>query len=163
MEEKRYEPIALISDEDKEALKRMTAYYMPDAPSASGMKPNDIRGLFWKAFLHGDKSMVGFFNRAIADFNAALAALYEIYGDTLSAESFAKNAEDAAKVASDAAQAAKDAKGYAERAAEEAESAEENARSYKNEAERLLREELNKQAIVNAVLAALPAAEGRSF
>lgn len=131
MEEKTYVPISPISDEDKEALKRLTAFYMPDVPLAHGMKPTEIKAMFWQAFLHGDTSMVGFFNRAIGEFNVALATLYETYGDTISAKEYAKSASDAATVA-------QTAKRDAERAASSAKSAESAALSYKNESAKLV-------------------------
>lgn len=106
--ETKYTPINTISEEEREALKRLTAYYLPDVPTGHNLKPADIKAMFWKAFVEGDASVVGLLNRVVKDFNKSFDDFYETFREELE-EITAGALEAAQNAADDAAGAATEA------------------------------------------------------
>lgn len=76
-EEMKITPVSEISDEDVEALRRLTAYYLPLSPTGHGLKPGDIKALLWKAFVYGEHSVIGLLKRLADEINAALREISE--------------------------------------------------------------------------------------
>lgn len=81
MNNKPYKEIAKISPEERETIRRKTAYSLPDDPSARGMRPDQVRKRFWEA-IAGDKSSIfAEIDRLAAETNTALDALWMLlYG-----------------------------------------------------------------------------------
>lgn len=81
MNNKPYKEIAKISPEERETIRRKTAYSLPDEPSARGMRPDQVRKRFWEA-IAGDKSSIfAEIDRLAAETNTALDALWMLlYG-----------------------------------------------------------------------------------
>ena len=71
-EEMKITSVSEISDEDVEALRRLTAYYLPQSPTGHGLKPGDIKALLWKAFVYGDHSVIGLLRRICEETNKAI-------------------------------------------------------------------------------------------
>lgn len=62
-----------FDEEAKLALKRLSAYALPDEPARHGMKAAAVKPAFWKPFTEGDCSVVGLLNRLIAALNELFA------------------------------------------------------------------------------------------
>jgi hypothetical protein len=89
MSNKPYKEIDAISPENVEAIRRKTAHSMPDAPSAAGMKPDQIRRLFWEA-IAGDKlSLMAELQRVIREANGALGDIAHFMDGTGEGQSIA--------------------------------------------------------------------------
>lgn len=72
---KPYKEIAPISPENREAIRRKTAYSLPDEPSARGMPPDQIRKHFWSALTGDRQSLFVEIDRVAKETNAAIDAL----------------------------------------------------------------------------------------
>lgn len=72
---KPYKEIAPISPENREAIRRKTAYSLPDEPSARGMPPDQIRKHFWSALTGDRQSLFVEIDRVAKETNAAFDAL----------------------------------------------------------------------------------------
>lgn len=72
---KPYKEIAPISPENREAIRRKTAYSLPDEPSARGMPPDQIRKRFWSALAGDRQSLFVEIDRVAKETNAAFDAL----------------------------------------------------------------------------------------
>ncbi len=72
---KPYKEIAPISTENREAIRRKTAYSLPDEPSARGMPPDQIRKHFWSALAGDRQSLFVEIDRVAKETNAAFDAL----------------------------------------------------------------------------------------
>jgi hypothetical protein len=75
MMSKPYKEIAPISPENREAIRRKTAYSLPDEPSARGMPPDQIRKYFWSALTGDRQSLFVEIDRVAKETNAAFDAL----------------------------------------------------------------------------------------
>lgn len=75
MMSKPYKEIAPISQQDREAIRRKTAYSLPDEPSARGMPPDQIRKHFWSALTGDRQSLFVEIDRVAKETNAAIDAL----------------------------------------------------------------------------------------
>ena len=73
---KVFDDVKPISGESKDAIKRKTAYAMPDNPSAAGMTPDQIRRHFWSAIAGERASAMAEIDRVAGETNAALDALW---------------------------------------------------------------------------------------
>lgn len=89
MDNKIYKEVAPTSGEVLAAILRKTAHSMPDAPSAAGMKPDQIRRLFWEA-IAGDKlSLMAELQRVIGEVNGALGDIVHFMDGTGEGQSIA--------------------------------------------------------------------------
>ena len=64
-----------ISTETISAIKKRSAYALPDNPSASGMKPGEIKKAFWAPIISEFGSIYTELARVIKEINAAFASL----------------------------------------------------------------------------------------
>ncbi len=55
-----------------EAIRRQSAYNLPDRPSERGMKPADIKAAFWKPFINTTDSLLAEVSRIIEEANAVI-------------------------------------------------------------------------------------------
>lgn len=69
--------IPKISENERNALKLMSAHSLPDSPAAYGMKAGAVKPRFWKPLVEGDRSLVGLINALIDRMNTALADVKE--------------------------------------------------------------------------------------
>lgn len=74
--DKVYKEVALVSEEERAAITRKTAYSLPDEPSARGMTPDQIRKRFWEAVVGDRHSLLAEIDRVAKEVNAALDALF---------------------------------------------------------------------------------------
>lgn len=65
--------IPFISDDERNAIKNMSVYALPDSPAAYGMKAGAVKPNFWKPLVCGDGSLVGLINTMIGILNGILA------------------------------------------------------------------------------------------
>ena len=69
--------IAKISEQTRQSIQRKSAYILPDNPSASGWKPNDIRKALYSGMTDSSVSLIGEINRVIDEGNAALDTIVQ--------------------------------------------------------------------------------------
>jgi hypothetical protein len=81
MMERIYEPVQNIQDNARESIVRKTAYSLPDNPSASGMRPDQIRKHFWSAIIGESPSILSEHARIIAEVNLALSKFWALLSD----------------------------------------------------------------------------------
>ena len=65
--------IGKVSQETKDAIKRKSAYSLPNRPSEAGMKPDDIRKAFWQPVVDSSLSAIGEIDRVAEEVNEQLA------------------------------------------------------------------------------------------
>lgn len=73
--DKAYKEVAPVSEEERAAITRKTAYSLPDEPSARGMTPDQIRKRFWEAMVGDRHSLLAEINRVAKETNAALGSI----------------------------------------------------------------------------------------
>lgn len=73
--------ISKISAETKDAIKRKSAYSLPDRPSDQGMKPDEIKRAFWQPIVDVTYSALGEIDRVIDEVNEIFNA-YEAHYET---------------------------------------------------------------------------------
>lgn len=78
--DKAYKEVAPVSEEERAAITRKTAYSLPDEPSARGMTPDQIRKRFWEAMVGDRHSLLAEIDRVAKEVNAALDALVLLIG-----------------------------------------------------------------------------------
>ena len=61
--------IKKVSNATKEALKRKSAYALPNRPSEQGMKPEDIKKAFWQPIVDANNSLVTELDRVVDETN----------------------------------------------------------------------------------------------
>lgn len=66
-------PIAFVSEEAKDAIKRKSAYSLPNNPSERGYTASQIRDALYKAIIDEDNSALSELNRVIKDVNEAFS------------------------------------------------------------------------------------------
>lgn len=69
--------IGEITEETIDAIKKRSAFALPDNPSASGMKPSEIKKAFWAPIISNFGSICTELARVIEEANASLDALDE--------------------------------------------------------------------------------------
>lgn len=73
--DKVYKEVAPVSEEEREAITRKTAYSLPDEPSARGMTPDQIRKRFWEAVVGDRHSLLAEIDRVAKETNEALESI----------------------------------------------------------------------------------------
>lgn len=76
MNDKIFGDVGQITPEVREAIRRRTAYSLPDNPSARGIPPDQIRKHFWSAIAGERQSVLHEIDRVARETNAALDALW---------------------------------------------------------------------------------------
>ena len=66
-----------VSASTKEAIKRKSAYSLPDRPSEQGMKSEDIKKAFWQPVVDVNQSVISEIDRVVDEVNLAFAGLNE--------------------------------------------------------------------------------------
>jgi poly-gamma-glutamate capsule biosynthesis protein CapA/YwtB (metallophosphatase superfamily) len=84
MNDKIFGDVGQITPEVREAIRRRTAYSLPDNPSARGIPPDQIRKHFWSAIAGERQSVLHEIDRVARETNAALDALKKTGFDLLS-------------------------------------------------------------------------------
>ena len=65
-----------ISDDMLAEIKKRSAHNLPDNPSASGMKPNEIKKMFWAAIISEFGSIYTEVNRIVKEINSVIEGIY---------------------------------------------------------------------------------------
>lgn len=86
--------IPFISDDERNAIKNMSVYALPDSPAAYGMKAGAVKPNFWKPLVCGDGSLVGLINTMISILNGILADVKNKQADTVSDVAFDETKRD---------------------------------------------------------------------
>lgn len=71
--------IQKISVEMQEAIKRKSAYALPDRPSDQGVKADEIKKALWSPVVDSANSVISEINRIVEEINIALDAVPEAY------------------------------------------------------------------------------------
>jgi hypothetical protein len=66
-----------ISEDQKNAIKNMGVFALPDSPAAYGMKVGAVKPKFWQPLVDGDHSLVGLINALIETLNTILGDVKE--------------------------------------------------------------------------------------
>lgn len=66
-----------ISEDQKNAIKNMGVFALPDSPAAYGMKAGAVKPKFWQPLVDGDHSLVGLINALIETLNTILGDVKE--------------------------------------------------------------------------------------
>ena len=62
-----------ISSTKREEIKRISAFSLPDNPTASGFKPNDIKKTLYEPIVNENTSVIAEINRIVGELNSLLA------------------------------------------------------------------------------------------
>lgn len=73
-----FQKIQTISDDTRHAIKRATAWSLPNNPSERGMKPNEIRRAFYQSIWEGTESLIGLQNKTIGEVNEILSEIVKV-------------------------------------------------------------------------------------
>lgn len=68
-----------ISSATKDAIKRKSAYALPDRPSDQGMKPEDIKRAFWQPIVDVTFSAISEIDRVIDELNTIMTGNYDAH------------------------------------------------------------------------------------
>lgn len=71
--------ISKVSSATKDAIKRKSAYALPDRPSDQGMKPEDIKRAFWQPIVDVTFSAISEIDRVIDELNAIMTGNYDAH------------------------------------------------------------------------------------
>ena len=66
-----------ISEDQKNAIKNMGVFALPDSPAAYGMKAGAVKPKFWQPLVDGEHSLVGLINALIETLNTILGDVKE--------------------------------------------------------------------------------------
>ena len=67
--------IKQVSNETENAMLRKSAYGLPNRPSESGMRPDDIKKAFYKSLIDGENSLLSELKRIVDEANAILGQI----------------------------------------------------------------------------------------
>lgn len=90
---------SLISEGERAALKRQTAFSLPNSPAARGMRADAVKPAFWRGLVDEGISMVTFFNRLVEEVNGDFGKLKDVLIEILS--SVSKDAKESTLVMRD--------------------------------------------------------------
>ena len=68
-----------VSSATKDAIKRKSAYALPDRPSDQGMKPEDIKRAFWRPIVDVTFSAIAEIDRVIDELNTIMTGNYDAH------------------------------------------------------------------------------------
>lgn len=71
--------ISKVSSATKDAIKRKSAYALPDRPSDQGMKPEDIKRAFWQPIVDVTFSAISEIDRVIDELNTIMTGNYDAH------------------------------------------------------------------------------------
>lgn len=70
--------IEQVSTNTEQAIKRKTAYALPDRPSESGMRPDEIKKAFYSAMTDKDDSLMAEIKRIVNESNNVTEDIYKL-------------------------------------------------------------------------------------
>lgn len=70
--------IEQVSTNTEQAIKRKTAYALPDRPSESGMRPDEIKKAFYSAMTDRDDSLMAEIKRIVNESNNVTEDIYKL-------------------------------------------------------------------------------------
>ena len=70
--------IEQVSTNTEQAIKRKTAYALPDRPSESGMRPDEIKKAFYSAMTDKDNSLMAEIKRIVNESNNVTEDIYKL-------------------------------------------------------------------------------------
>ena len=70
--------IEQVSANTEQAIKRKTAYALPDRPSESGMRPDEIKKAFYSAMTDKDDSLMAEIKRIVNESNNVTEDIYKL-------------------------------------------------------------------------------------
>ena len=73
--------ISKVNPNDVEKIKRISAYDLPNNPSARGMTPDEIRGAFWRPLVETGNSLVNEIDKLAARANEYIDSVADHVGD----------------------------------------------------------------------------------